>query len=774
LLKHGLACGLLLVCVAGAALAENAGGTLKGAIIDPHKAQVAGAAIKVTNLATQKVYQTRSDAQGNYEVTGLPAGAYSIEVVADNFKLAKVNSVHVRDSGEVVWDVGLTVAGMSQRVDVHSLAMETEVKTLTPTALVGLVEGVKNDTVVFTSSDIEALHPQSLVEVLQQVPGVEATFQGRQHMDFVSLRGGSFQVILDGVYMSQSDRLLATIPVESIESMTIVRDSTALSVGPLVSFQAMGGGSTGVGNQGFVIIKTKRASEPEMGFVSNGGTYDTAMGQLYAGSKSGNWDYRGDYTYMTSAGRDGWNMGYRNGAATFHGGYTGGNTNVDFLYYGSRGMRDMEYGEVLMPAGATCQYGSGPNYGQNYHAPYGTLCQSTFNLDYQNANLFATNVSHAWNDKNRTVLQYGFTGLDVSGNHTPQNNTEGDFDLKHTILILGQEVTAGVQFIKYIAPAATAPSTGSRTDQALASWYVQDQFPLLKHRLIVDGGIRGDKTHNNWNSTLKTKVDDWSTEYPTLALGASYLATTKATVDARFGYVDSPVASNYWFQSSSGLQASSMLPNQKQDRGELGMDYKVNPYFKPRVSIYMYDTAHGIATYSATCTTPAGAVPPNKKNQTSWYDSAGNEQICVASAGSVKTAGTEVGFSGRIVKPLEYNAGYGFIATTNKANNGAMSHNFVDAGLRFHRKQYFGDFTMVYVGPRSISTSPIGTIYYELGNYTRYDLNTGVNFKAGTMPMTFTVFGRNLGDNNYATRYVTGAYLDPGRTIGIQLAGRVF
>jgi hypothetical protein len=63
------------------------------------------------------------------------------------------------------------------------------------------------------------------------------SFQGRQHMDFASMRGGSFQVILDGVYMSQTDRLLATLPVQLVESMTIVRDSTALSIGPLAAFQ---------------------------------------------------------------------------------------------------------------------------------------------------------------------------------------------------------------------------------------------------------------------------------------------------------------------------------------------------------------------------------------------------------------------------------------------------------------------------------------------------------------------------------------------------------
>lgn len=255
----------------------------------------------------------------------------------------------------------------------------------------------------------------------------------------------------------------------------------------------------------------------------------------------------------------------------------------------------------------------------------------------------------------------------------------------------------------------------------------------------------------------------------TLAFGASYTASKKTTLGARFGYVNSPAASNYWVQTSTGVQSSSVLPNQQQKRGEISFDHKMNQFFNPKITAYIYDTAHGITTYSATCTNPSGT-----KNQSSWLDASGNEQICVASAGEIITAGTEVAFSGRITKQLNYNTGYSYLASDNTTNNAGMSHNFVNAGLNFREKRYFGNFTMIYVGPRSKTTSPLGTIYYELGNYTRYDLNGGMDFKVRRAPMTFTVFGRNLGDSNYATRYVTGAYRDPGRTVGVQLAGKVF
>jgi len=107
---------------------------------------------------------------------------------------------------------------------------------------------------VFTEEDIEAIKPETVWDVIQQAAGMEVTFQGRQHMFFANMRGGNYGIILDGVYITQADRLLASLPVDSIESVSIIRDATAVTLGPLTNF----GSSTGSSNQGFIVIKTKR------------------------------------------------------------------------------------------------------------------------------------------------------------------------------------------------------------------------------------------------------------------------------------------------------------------------------------------------------------------------------------------------------------------------------------------------------------------------------------------------------------------------------------
>ena len=58
-----------------------------------------------------------------------------------------------------------------------------------------------------------------------------------------------------------------------------------------------------------------------------------------------------------------------------------------------------------------------------------------------------------------------------------------------------------------------------------------------------------------------------------------------------------------------------------------------------------------------------------------------------------------------------------------------------------------------------------------LGDYTLICANIQRDFHVteGTV-LTATLFGINLGDEHYSTRYVTGYYEARGRTIGLELS----
>ena len=93
---------------AGIAVAQGTNlGTIRGTVADSNGALVAGARVKVTDLATDLVREVTTDSEGNYEVTGLKYGNYRVSVTAQGFKTASANQVALR-GGDIVRTDALT------------------------------------------------------------------------------------------------------------------------------------------------------------------------------------------------------------------------------------------------------------------------------------------------------------------------------------------------------------------------------------------------------------------------------------------------------------------------------------------------------------------------------------------------------------------------------------------------------------------------------------------------------------------------------------------
>jgi Carboxypeptidase regulatory-like domain len=61
-------------------------GTITGTVSDPAAAVVAGAPVEAKNTNTGAVYKAATSATGNYAITALPAGTYTVSVAAPGFK----------------------------------------------------------------------------------------------------------------------------------------------------------------------------------------------------------------------------------------------------------------------------------------------------------------------------------------------------------------------------------------------------------------------------------------------------------------------------------------------------------------------------------------------------------------------------------------------------------------------------------------------------------------------------------------------------------------
>src|ERR1051326_7247682 len=77
---------LLLLAGAAMALAQTTSGSIVGAVTDPSGGSVANAVVTITNIDTGIATKTSTDSSGNYAVTPLPVGHYTVTVEAPGFK----------------------------------------------------------------------------------------------------------------------------------------------------------------------------------------------------------------------------------------------------------------------------------------------------------------------------------------------------------------------------------------------------------------------------------------------------------------------------------------------------------------------------------------------------------------------------------------------------------------------------------------------------------------------------------------------------------------
>src|ERR1700722_20412549 len=87
---------LAIVLLCSSYVFGQTGGTITGVISDPSGAVVANASIEAKNTDTGVVSTVATSATGNYELGGLPAGTYEIDVNVSGFKKSVRTGVTVQ------------------------------------------------------------------------------------------------------------------------------------------------------------------------------------------------------------------------------------------------------------------------------------------------------------------------------------------------------------------------------------------------------------------------------------------------------------------------------------------------------------------------------------------------------------------------------------------------------------------------------------------------------------------------------------------------------
>jgi hypothetical protein len=103
----------LCVCILLVAFAVGQGrdlGTIRGVVTDPSGSVVPSATIALADAMTGALLQTKSNAQGEYEIFGLRSGTYKVTVTSSGFASKVIDNVVVQGSSVVGVNVSLKLS----------------------------------------------------------------------------------------------------------------------------------------------------------------------------------------------------------------------------------------------------------------------------------------------------------------------------------------------------------------------------------------------------------------------------------------------------------------------------------------------------------------------------------------------------------------------------------------------------------------------------------------------------------------------------------------
>jgi hypothetical protein len=114
---------LIVVCCltgASALFAQLQAGRIEGIVSDPQHAVVTDATVTVTNTGTNISETVKTDSSGNYTVTPLDPGTYTVSAGAAGFQTTVRNGIELSVGQSAEVDLGLVIGATATRVEVNT------------------------------------------------------------------------------------------------------------------------------------------------------------------------------------------------------------------------------------------------------------------------------------------------------------------------------------------------------------------------------------------------------------------------------------------------------------------------------------------------------------------------------------------------------------------------------------------------------------------------------------------------------------------------------
>ena len=270
---------LLVICISTEAFSQNAKGSIGGTVVDSIKAALQGAQVKLE--PSKRVIA--SDGQGQFLITDLTPGTYSVEVRFVGFKPYDASVTVV--AGQVAHiDAVMQVGSQNQEVEVYADRLHGEAEEI------NRERTSPNILNVLTSDVIKSLPNANIADALGRLPGVTLE-RDEGEGKYVQIRGTEPRLsntTIDGINVPSPESgvrqvKLDTIPSDLVESVEINKTLSANqdgdAIGGSVNLVTKTAGETPTVDvymsQGFTpIVGTQHVSE-----------YGITGGRRFLGSK---------------------------------------------------------------------------------------------------------------------------------------------------------------------------------------------------------------------------------------------------------------------------------------------------------------------------------------------------------------------------------------------------------------------------------------------------------------------------------------------------------
>ncbi|MDR3370321.1 TonB-dependent receptor domain-containing protein [Rhodoferax sp.] len=573
-------------------------------------------------------------------------------------------------------------------------------------------------TEVMTRDDIEALNPKDVLDLLDKAVGMNMTYQGRRSPFFLDERGGgNLTYILDGAVLPTNfNRILQKIPLAAIEQVQIVRGSTSLLLGPTIPTGSSADGS-GI-NSGFVIIRTRqpKGTDAEVSaFVEKADAQPTANGEsLYVGKQLGKSDSANGYLAgMVSRrdvpSKDTWFDGQDADANMFVGGFTLDRFSMGVTAYHDDGRFEMQRGVTTT----------------------GALDPAKWYYDPLKTDLMAYNASMAWSDNQTTLLsayntqfnqqEYNASFANATVTSRQFEEKTSGYSIRHNVRFGDTLVQVGKQYTlsEGFGPNTNTPYSNWRT--SVDGWSSAVEQTLFNGDVVLDGGYRRDTKHIDWSAALtgnptakqiatalKANADQDLAPATVFTLGGRWQINNMYALNGRYFDGDEGTDGDFNLATVSGAP----LHAEKQKRKELALEANLVSYFRPTLTWFDVD------------------IKNQKTASTSTYVVDG-ETYYYYTESDVHRRGLELLIKGDIAARSSYSVSWTHMMDNETTSSGVTADalgisspsNIYTARVSHGWSNYRFNVSYKRVGPWSQSTSAMGTVYADLGNYDRIDAN---------------------------------------------------